>query len=327
LGVSQSMGSQLKPMSARSHGECSCSRERHAPAEAVSEQHESSDSRPEELAEGEEIKSTTIKSAKGGIREGRAGSVQKSQAKQSGPQSQYTFMKAPVKGLTEEDDLKAPSAMSGQFKSSGFLCLPVGQSPRGLQPEPYRQVSKVRVRSFRNLLKEVEQNPIASSGSKIQRIGDCYKNRDSVECTENHRPPSLQELTGLDPFLHKQPESHQNGQTGQMLLSTPTQRRLKRLNSSGQVNYQAILPTKVHLLKQNTQQLLHRRQESMPLVSSKFAITKIDREIPPLPSLKTQQSQNQDCVDKNAALNANLECLLSKENEEDDGSHSLLSRD
>lgn len=327
LGVGQSLGNQLKPMSARSHGDCSCSRDRHAPAEAVSEQHESSDSRPEELAGGEEIKSITIKSTKGGGREGRACSVQKSQAKQSGPQSQYTFMKAPAKGLTEEDELKAPSAMSAQFKSSGFLGLPLGQSPKGLQPEPYRQVSKVRVRSFRNLLKEVEQNPIASSGSKIQRVGDCFRNRDMSEFTKNHRPPSLQELTGLDPFSHKKIESEQKGQSAQMLLSTPTQRRLKRLNSSGQVSYQAILPTKVHLLKQNTQQVLHRRQESMPLVSSKFAISKVDREIAPLPALKTQQSQNQDSVDKNTALNANLECLLSKENEEDDGSHSLLSRD
>lgn len=328
--ITKNQSDHNNPMSVQSHGECSCSQEKHAPAQTNSEEYESVGSKPEELMEGYPVKSSTFKSARRGeIKEGNLSILHNYPAKQSGQISNYTFMRPSGTGLTEEDELKAPSASTAQFKGTGFLGLPHVQAPSVFQQEPYKQLSKIRVRSFRNLLKEVEQEQQGTGGSKMQRVGARLANLPAPERTQSHGPPSLQERTGLDPPGPKQSEGDSQGRVGgeQAFLSSPTQRRLKRLNSSGQANYQAMLPTKVHALHPHTPQTrpLHRRQERMPLVNSRFASGRLDRDLP-VPGLKTQQSQNQESVDKNAVPNANLECLLSKENEED-GSHSLLSRD
>lgn len=332
-GLGKSLADVSPHITTRSQGECSCKADAKSNKEAKSEHNHSSDSCVEDNLEGREAKSVNLNAQKN-----KSGtkilqpseSLTQFQTKQSGQLSMYTFMKpAQVPGTSVADDGKSESCRGSQQKYGHMLRLPQNQLQPPNSLDNPNAAGKLRVKSFRNLLKEVENESKIAKRSEFHKVGDFLKSQVSQEVQRAfHQTPSLQDLPGSDILtgggkLGKQPSADANT----LQIGSPNTRRLKRLKSSGQVSYQSILPTKVHTLKHPSQQSLHRRQESMPLVSSRFAVVRICKEIPEVPVVSdSQQANKQPPCEKGSTLDQKMECLLSKENEEDDEIQSLLSQ-
>jgi hypothetical protein len=187
------------------------------------------------------------------------------QTRQSGQLSLYTFMKAPGNHSVMGDEGRAESCSGSQQKSGAFLGFPgVFLSPSALMTGTPKS-SKVRLKSFRNLLKEVEEGHPRQI--QVQRVSELLKSPQGLgESRRNLLPPSLQDLGVVEGSGERSVPQHQGVEpaagsrdehedTGDM---SPNTRRQRRLRSSGLVYFEAVhTGRKVHKLK--------RRREELPV--------------------------------------------------------------